>query len=50
LIEGGAGIPVTDANKEEYLRLRLQSRMLDSIKPQLEALLKGMHVCYTVMG
>ena len=40
---GGADIPVTDENKEEYLQLRLRHRMLDSIKPQLENMLIGMY-------
>lgn len=43
LIPGGADIPVTDENKEEYLQLRLRHRMLDSIKPQLENLLTGIY-------
>eukprot|EP00602_Paraphysomonas_sp_CaronLab_P008588 CAMPEP_0185034298 /NCGR_PEP_ID=MMETSP1103-20130426/24045_1 /TAXON_ID=36769 /ORGANISM="Paraphysomonas bandaiensis, Strain Caron Lab Isolate" /LENGTH=626 /DNA_ID=CAMNT_0027570905 /DNA_START=570 /DNA_END=2450 /DNA_ORIENTATION=+ len=40
---GGADIPVTDDNKQEFLELRLRHRMLDSIKPQLEMLLKGFY-------
>jgi len=40
---GGADIPVTDENKEEYLQLRLRHRLLDSIKPQLENLLTGLY-------
>ncbi|CAE7507442.1 UPL1, partial [Symbiodinium microadriaticum] len=40
---GGAQIMVTDYNKEEFLELRLRHRMLDSIKPQLEHLLKGFY-------
>lgn len=38
---GGANISVTDFNKLDYLYLRLQHRMLDSIKPQLESFLRG---------
>lgn len=38
---GGADIAVTDANKSEYLQLRLRHRMLDSIKNQLEFFLIG---------
>ena len=40
---GGADILVTDANKEEYLQLKLRHRMLDSIKPQLESFLRGFY-------
>lgn len=40
---GGQNIPVTESNKEEYLQLRLRHRMFDSIRPQLEALLKGIY-------
>lgn len=40
---GGADILVTSDNVEEFLELRLRHRMLDSIQPQLEALLKGFY-------
>ncbi|CAM9483914.1 unnamed protein product [Phaeothamnion confervicola] len=43
LVPGGAGVAVTDANKDEYLRLRLRHRMLDAVRPQLEALLRGFY-------
>ena len=36
-------LKVTDENKDEYLSLNLRHRMLDSVKPQLEALLQGMY-------
>lgn len=39
----GANILVTDANKAEYLQLKLRDRMLDSIKPQLEHFLRGFY-------
>ena len=39
----GADCGVSNANKEEYLLLRLRNRMLDSVKPQLEALLRGLY-------
>ncbi len=38
---GGKKIEVTDENKVEYMELQLKYRMLDSINPQLTALLKG---------
>lgn len=38
----GVNIAVNDANKEEYLQLRLKHRMLDSIKTQLQHLLIGL--------
>lgn len=43
LVPNGENILVTDENKEEYLLLRLRHRMLDSIKPQLENLLRGLY-------
>lgn len=39
----GAECTVTNSNMEEYLLLRLRNRMLDSVKPQLEALLRGLY-------
>jgi E3 ubiquitin ligase SMURF1/2/E3 ubiquitin-protein ligase HUWE1 len=39
----GGDCAVSNANKEEYLLLRLRNRMLDSVKPQLEALLRGLY-------
>ena len=42
LVPGGDNISVTDSNKHEYLIARLKHRILDSIKPQLESLLKGL--------
>lgn len=41
----GSQIAVTDSNKEEFLELRLRHRMLDSIKLQLEHMLKGATLC-----
>jgi hypothetical protein len=43
LIPNGADILVTSATKDEYLELRLRHRMLDSMKGQLEAFLKGFY-------
>jgi E3 ubiquitin ligase SMURF1/2/E3 ubiquitin-protein ligase NEDD4 len=43
---GGEDIEVTDANKAEYVALRARYQLLDSIRPQLGALLKGF---YTVV-
>jgi E3 ubiquitin ligase SMURF1/2 len=43
LLPNGESIQVTDENKDQYLQMRLQHRMLDSIKPQLEQLLKGLY-------
>jgi hypothetical protein len=34
---------LSDENKEEYLELRLRHRVLDSVQPQLEALLRGLY-------
>ena len=43
LREGGASCAVTNANKEEYVKLAVQHRLLGSIRPQLEALRAGFH-------
>lgn len=43
LIPNGENTIVTDENKEQYLILRLRHRMLDSVRPQLEQLLKGLY-------
>ncbi|KDO22468.1 hypothetical protein SPRG_12751 [Saprolegnia parasitica CBS 223.65] len=39
----GASIPVTDANKDEYLILLLKHYMFDSVQDQITALLKGLY-------
>ncbi|KDO18096.1 hypothetical protein SPRG_16536 [Saprolegnia parasitica CBS 223.65] len=39
----GASIPVTDANKDEYLNLLLKHYMFDSVQDQITALLKGLY-------
>ncbi|KAG7386754.1 hypothetical protein PHYPSEUDO_015262 [Phytophthora pseudosyringae] len=43
LKENGPNIDVTDENKEEYLRLILEHRMLDSIADQLQEFLMGIY-------
>ncbi|RLN27049.1 hypothetical protein BBJ28_00008212 [Nothophytophthora sp. Chile5] len=43
LKEDGRNIDVTDENKEEYLRLVLEHRMLDSISDQLQEFLVGIY-------
>jgi hypothetical protein len=43
LVPNGDSVLVTDDNKDQYLLARLKHRMLDSIKPQLESLLKGLY-------
>lgn len=40
---GGASVPVTDENKEEYLNLMLQNKMFTSVSDQISALLKGLY-------
>jgi len=42
LVPGGGAVPVTDANKREYIGAVLRYRMLDSVAPQLHALLEGL--------
>mmetsp|Transcript_28210 Transcript_28210/g.66788 ORF Transcript_28210/g.66788 Transcript_28210/m.66788 type:complete len:495 (-) Transcript_28210:74-1558(-) len=41
LKEGGEKLPVTNENKEEYVRLVCEQRLVNSIRPQLEALKEG---------
>uniref|UniRef100_F1KPI8 HECT-type E3 ubiquitin transferase n=2 Tax=Ascaris suum TaxID=6253 RepID=F1KPI8_ASCSU len=43
LKEGGASIPVTDDNKEEYVKLVCQMKMTGSINQQLSAFLDGFY-------
>jgi E3 ubiquitin-protein ligase HUWE1 len=41
LIENGRNIPVTEANKQEYVQLVAEYRLTGSVKDQLENFLKG---------
>jgi hypothetical protein len=41
LIEGGSLIPVTEENKHEYIRLLVDYKLRQSIRPQLEKFLEG---------
>ncbi|KAI9706371.1 MAG: hypothetical protein M1836_003376 [Candelina mexicana] len=43
LIADGRNIPVTEENKQEYVRLVVEYRLTGSIKEQLEEFLKGFH-------
>eukprot|EP00953_Heterococcus_sp_UTEX-ZZ885_P020034 11193-Heterococcus_DN1.PRE.1 len=43
LIPNGRDIPVTDANKREFMRVATKYKMLDRINPQLSALLSGFY-------
>ena len=46
LVEGGANIPVTEANREEYVELYVQHILQHSIQSQLSAFYQGFHqVC-----
>ncbi|KAL5323806.1 hypothetical protein ACEPPN_008348 [Leptodophora sp. 'Broadleaf-Isolate-01'] len=42
-IEDGRNVPVTDANKHEYVRLMTEFRLTGSVKEQLDEFLKGFH-------
>ncbi len=42
LIENGRNIPVTEENKQEYVRLVVEYRLTGSIQKQLEMFLKGL--------
>lgn len=41
LIPDGRNVPVTDANKAEYIRLVVEHKLLSSVKDQMESFLKG---------
>lgn len=43
LVPGGAGIPVTEANKMEYIRLSCQHRLVGRVEGQLVAFRRGLH-------
>ena len=43
LKEGGAAIPVTEENKQEYVRLVVSYRLDNSIKQQIKAFLEGFY-------
>jgi E3 ubiquitin-protein ligase HUWE1 len=43
LKEGGAKIPVTENNKQEYVRLVVSYRLDNSIKDQIKAFLEGFY-------
>ncbi|KAI1912667.1 E3 ubiquitin-protein ligase tom1 [Ophidiomyces ophidiicola] len=43
LIENGRNIPVTQENKEEYVQLVVEHRLVGSVKEQLDNFLKGFH-------
>ncbi|ATY58877.1 E3 ubiquitin-ligase TOM1 [Cordyceps militaris] len=43
LVPNGREIPVTDDNKQEYVRLVVEHRLLTSVKDQMESFLKGFH-------
>lgn len=40
---GGADLPVTEANKAEYVRLVTEYRLTTAIRPQIDAVLIGLH-------
>ena len=39
----GKGIPVTEANKREYVQLACQMKMTGSIRPQIKSFLEGFY-------
>lgn len=43
LVPNGREIPVTEDNKQEYVRLVVEHRLLTSVKDQMESFLKGFH-------
>ncbi|RDW82428.1 hypothetical protein BP6252_03540 [Coleophoma cylindrospora] len=42
-IENGRNIPVTEENKQEYVRLMVEFKLTGSVKEQLDEFLKGFH-------
>jgi E3 ubiquitin-protein ligase HUWE1 len=45
LMEGGRDIPVTEDNKQDYVRLVVEHKMIGSVKEQLEYFLEGERIC-----
>ena len=43
LIPDGRMVPVTEANKREYVKLVTEGKLTKAIKPQIDAFLKGFH-------
>ena len=43
LVPNGRDIPVTEENKQDYVRLVVEHRLLSSVKAQMEAFLMGFH-------
>ncbi|KAH8678184.1 hypothetical protein BX600DRAFT_377016 [Xylariales sp. PMI_506] len=43
LVENGRNIPVTEENKQDYVRLVVEHKLLKSVKEQMENFLKGFH-------
>ena len=43
LIENGRNIPVTEENKQQYVQLIAEHRLVESVKEQLDNFLKGFH-------
>jgi E3 ubiquitin-protein ligase HUWE1 len=43
LIPNGRNIAVTEENKQEYVRLMVEHKLVDSVKDQLDEFLKGFH-------
>jgi E3 ubiquitin-protein ligase HUWE1 len=46
---GGRDIPVTQENKEEYVRLVVEHKLLSSVKDQMENFLKGTSRKFAIM-
>ncbi|QDS73824.1 hypothetical protein FKW77_006292 [Venturia effusa] len=43
LIENGRNIPVTEANKMDYVRANVEYKLIGSVKEQLDSFLQGFH-------
>ncbi|KAH7476383.1 E3 ubiquitin-protein ligase Itchy-like protein [Phytophthora ramorum] len=43
LVPGGSAIPVTDSNKREFVELKWQYLLVESVAPQLQVFLQGLY-------
>ncbi|KAL4136696.1 hypothetical protein PRIC2_000225 [Phytophthora ramorum] len=43
LVPGGSAIPVTDSNKREFVKLKWQYLLVESVAPQLQVFLQGLY-------
>lgn len=44
LVPNGSNLPVTEENKQEYVRLLVEYRLLNSVQEQMDHFLKGKNI------